>query len=73
MRRSPASLSPQMSNPLEVVEIQSQIISMQSETIKELFHLLAQHVAVEELDQLPCVERLNRAAALRNGIQPGEG
>lgn len=72
MRRSPANPTPPMSNPLEVVEVQAKIISMQSETIKELFQLLAQHMAVEELDRLPCVERLNRAAALHSGIQPGE-
>lgn len=59
-----------MSNPVEIVEVQSQIIAMQSETINELFRLLMQHMAVEEADRLPCVERLNRAAALRNEIQP---
>lgn len=50
-----------MSDPLEVVEAQAQIISMQSETINELFQLLMQYMAVEEVNRLPCVERLNRA------------
>ena len=60
-----------MNNPVEVVERQAQIIAMQSETINELFQLLSQYMALEELDRLPCVERLNRAAALRNEISPG--
>lgn len=71
MKKSPGSRTPPMSDPVEVVAVQAQIIAMQSETINDLFQLLMQHVAVEELDRLPCVERINRAAALRNSISPG--
>lgn len=59
-----------MSNPVEVVERQAQVIAMQSETINELFQLLMQYMALEELDTLPCMERLNKAAALRNENTP---
>lgn len=71
MKKSPGSRTLPMSDPVEVVAVQAQIIAMQSETINDLFQLLMQHVAVEELDRLPCVERINRAAALRNSNSPG--
>lgn len=57
-----------MTDQVEVVERQAQIIAMQSETINELFQLLSQHMALDDLDRLPCVERLNRAAALQDEI-----
>lgn len=60
-----------MSDPVEIVERQAQIIAMQSDTINELFKLLSQYMAMDELDRLPCVEQLNRAAALRKEISPG--
>lgn len=60
-----------MSNLVEVVERQAEIISLQSATINELFQLLAQHMSADELDRLPCMERLNGAAALTDGISPG--
>lgn len=43
-----------MSNLVEIVDRQNSIIQLQSETINELFQLLAQHITVEELDTLPC-------------------
>ncbi len=60
-----------MNNPVEVVERQAQIIAMQSETINELFQLLSQYMALDDLDRLPAVKRLNEAATLRSEIVPG--
>lgn len=60
-----------MTNPVEIVEALTQIISIQSDAINELFQLLMLHVAADELDRLPCVERINRAAALLDQIAPG--
>jgi hypothetical protein len=47
-----------------LVERQSMVISEQSKTINELFQLLAQHMAPEELDTLPQVARINTLAGL---------
>lgn len=41
-----------MSNLVEIVDRQNSIIQLQSETINELFQLLAQHITVEELEGL---------------------
>lgn len=60
-----------MRDPVEVVERQAQIIAMQSETINELFKFLSQYMAMDELNRLPCVEQLNRAAALQSEVRPG--
>lgn len=56
-------------NLVQIVEAQDQIIRIQSEAITELFRLLAQHISAEEMDSLPCVERINSAAALRSQIE----
>lgn len=56
-----------MSNLVEIVDRQNSIIQLQSEVINELFQLLAQHITLEELDKLPCIERINQAAMLRAG------
>lgn len=53
-----------MNNLAEIIEKQSAVISIQSGIIKDLFILLSQHIAAEELDKLPEVGRLNKAAAL---------
>lgn len=53
---------------VRVVESLTQVISIQSGAIDELFKLLAQHMEADEIDRLPCVERLNRAAVLRKNI-----
>lgn len=50
---------------LELFESQSEIIRIQSEVIDDLFRLLAQHLEAEELDNLPVVAKINRAASLR--------
>ena len=53
----------------EIVEKQNKVISMQSEIINELFQLLGQHVAPDELDQLPQVQKINLAAEIREDIR----
>lgn len=59
-----------MSNPIEVVEAQNAVIRIQSEVIDELFVLLMQHINAEEADRLPVLQKINRAAMLREDI-PG--
>lgn len=58
-----------MSNLVEIVDRQNSIIQLQSETINDLFQLLAQHLTMEELDKLPCKERINQAAVLQAEIE----
>ncbi len=53
----------------EIVYRQNKVISMQSEIINELFQLLGQHVAPDELDQLPQVQKINLAAEIREDIR----
>lgn len=54
--------------PEDVVGIQNGIIKLQADVINELFLLLGQHVAAEELDGLPVVDKINLAAELRSGL-----
>lgn len=54
---------------LELFESQSEIIRIQSEVIDDLFRLLSQHMEAEELDNLPVIEKINRAASLRKEHQ----
>lgn len=49
---------------LKVVEDQSAVISIQAGVINELFQLLGQYMSAEELDALPQVAKINRAAQL---------
>lgn len=56
------------SNLVEVVEKQNAIISIQAGVISELFQLLSQHVAAEELDALPVIARINTAAEIQAEI-----
>lgn len=56
------------SNLVEVVEKQNAIISIQAGVINELFQLLSQHVAAEELDALPVIARIKTAAEIRAEI-----
>lgn len=53
----------------EIVDKQNTVISMQSEIINELFQLLGQHVAPDELDQLTQVQKINLAAEIREDIR----
>jgi hypothetical protein len=55
-------------NLTEIVEKQSLIISIQSGVINDLFGLLGQYMAAEEMDMLPMVARLHTAAEIRAGI-----
>lgn len=58
-----------MSNLVEIVDRQNAIIQLQSQTINELFQLLMQHISADEADNLPCMERISQAAALRSEIE----
>ncbi len=60
-----------MKNEVEIIENQNAIIRMQSRIIDDLFLLLAQHISAEELDELPEVLKINRAAELKKNL--GEG
>ncbi len=60
-----------MKNGVEIIENQNAIIRMQSRIIDDLFLLLAQHISAEELDELPEVLKINRAAELKKNL--GEG
>ena len=58
-----------MLNPVEIVEKQNAIIRLQSGVIDELFLLLMQHISADEVDRLPCLERINEAARIRREIE----
>lgn len=45
------------------------IIKLQAEAIEELFILLSQHIAAAEIDELPAVHKIDRAAELRDHIK----
>ena len=51
-------------NLVEIVEIQSAVISIQAGVIKDLFSLLSQYMTAEELDSLPEVARINHSVDL---------
>ena len=57
-----------MSN-LEIIDTQNEIIRLQSEVISELFRQVSNYVALEEIDSLPVVQKINRAADLRKEIE----
>lgn len=57
------------SNLIEAFETQNVIIKMQSEVINDLLSLLMQHEAVEAVDNLPCIQKINKAARLREYLQ----
>ncbi len=50
---------------LELYESQSEIIRIQSEVIDDLFRLLSQYMEADEIDSLPVIAKVNRAASLR--------
>lgn len=56
-------------SPLEIVERQNTIISIQSGVINELFCLLMQHISADEADSLPVLNRINTAASLRSDLE----
>ena len=55
----------------EVVEALNRITKLQADVINELFMLLGRHVAAQELDSLPVIEKINQAAEMRMGIDRG--
>lgn len=61
------------SNLIEAFETQNVIIKMQSEVINDLLSLLMQHEAVEKVDRLPCTQKINEAARLREYLQSENG
>ena len=46
----------------------SEIIRIQSDVIDALYLMLLQHVTVEELDKVPCMDDMERAARLKADI-----
>ena len=60
-----------MTDPPEVVEAQAAVIAAQAHTISDLYQLLLQHVAADELDRLPCTVSLARAEAHLDEMAPG--
>lgn len=57
------------SNLIEAFETQNVIIKMQSDIINDLLSLLMQHEAVEAVDNLPYIQKINEAARLREYLQ----
>ena len=54
-----------------MVEAQAAVIAAQAHTISDLYQLLLQHVAADELDRLPCTVSLARAEAHLDEMAPG--
>jgi hypothetical protein len=46
----------------------SEIIRLQKEALDELYSILSQYLAADELDRLPCVEKMSKAAELNEEI-----
>lgn len=58
-------------NDINIVETLNAIIRFQSTIIDELFVLLAQHITVDELNELPVIDKINEAAKLRVDVDLG--
>lgn len=54
----------------EVFEHQEEIIRLQSESIDELFRLLLEHVAVEEITATTAFGKMTQAAKLNKELKP---
>lgn len=54
---------------LKMLTNQSEQIRLQKEAIDELFGLLASYMAADEMDRLPCVEKINTVAMLRREME----
>ena len=50
---------------LALIDIQNQIIKMQSDVINDLFIELMNHISVEEADRLAETEKINQIASLK--------
>lgn len=57
------------SNLVEAFEQQNTIIKMQSEIINELLYALMQYKEAEKVDNLPCIEKINKAARIREYLE----
>ena len=55
-------------NLTESFEIQKSIIRMQSQIINDLIIILMQHEAIESIDEMPFVDKINEAAKLKEKI-----
>lgn len=55
-------------NLTESFEIQNSIIRMQSQIINDLIIILMQHEAIESIDEMPFVDKINEAAKLKEKI-----
>jgi hypothetical protein len=55
-------------NTVEIIDIQSTVISMQSRVINELFILLSNYLTAEELDNISVVKTINEVANIYNSI-----
>lgn len=53
----------------EIIETQNEIIRMQSKVIDDIFLLLSQHIAADEIDNIPCIEKINMIAGLKKDIE----
>jgi len=51
-----------------IIITQSEIIRLQKDAIDELYSLLSQHLAADELGRLPCVEKMDKATSLNDEI-----
>lgn len=69
MGRNEVSIMSVVSRYSEIIDMQADIMDYQTKVISELFSLLGQHIAAEELDTLECVKDVNKAAALRECVQ----
>ena len=56
-------------NLVRIVDQQNKIIRIQSGVIDKLFRLLSQHIAAEELDNLPVIAEINLAAQIKAEIE----
>lgn len=54
---------------MRMIVNQSEQIRLQGEIIDEIFSLLCQYVSADELDQLPCVNKINHVVLLRNDME----
>jgi hypothetical protein len=52
----------------EIIDTQNVIISAQARVISELFSILGQYMAAEEMDGLPTVIEINRIAGLQHNL-----
>ena len=56
---------------IEVIEMQNEIIKLQSDSINELFRILAQHLTPDEIKTIPTLSAMSRAAKLNAELNNG--